>query len=83
MNKKIYIDNCKYEFDYKCPLEWRNLKKTKDLNTRFCEECNKNVYKCRTGKDIDKHIKLNNCIAVDEPSMPMGMISNPEFDIKE
>ena len=59
------------------------LKKTKDSNTRFCEECNKNVYKCRTGKDIDKHIKLNHCIAIDEPNMPMGMIANPEFDIKE
>ena len=78
MSKKIYIDNCEYEFGYKCPLEWKHLKKTKDLKVRFCDECNKNVYRCRTDEDIDKHIQLNHCVAINEPNMPMGMMMPPE-----
>ena len=74
MGKKIYIDNCEYTFEYKCPLEWKNLKKTKDSKVRFCGECDKNVYRCTTNEDIDKHIELNHCIAVNEPNMPMGLI---------
>ena len=78
MNQKIYIDNCDYEFGYKCPLEWKNLKKTKDSKVRFCDECHKNVYRCRTGEDMDKHIQLNHCVAVNEPNMPMGMMMPPD-----
>ena len=60
-------------------IEWRNLKKTEDSKVRFCDECNKNVYRCRTDEDIDKHIELNHCIAVnDAPNMPMGMMSPPK-----
>ena len=78
MSKKIYIGNCKYSFEYKCPLEWKNLKRTEDSNIRFCNECSKNVYHCKTEKDIDKHIKSNHCIALDEPTHTMGVISPPE-----
>jgi hypothetical protein len=41
MSKNIYIENCDYTFEYKCPLEWSNLKKTKDSKVRFCGECDK------------------------------------------
>ena len=74
MSKNIYIENCEYTFEYKCPLEWKNLKKTEDSKVRFCDECHKNVYRCKTGKDMDKHIQLNHCVAVNEPNMPMGMM---------
>ena len=78
MGKKIYIENCDYTFEYKCPLEWKNLKKTKDSKVRFCGECDKNVYRCTTDEDIDKHIELNHCIAVNEPNMPMGLMMPPD-----
>ena len=44
--KKIIIENC--EFKYKCPNEYKNLDKSKDDpgNVRFCNQCEKNVYKC-------------------------------------
>ena len=76
MSKNIYIDNCDYEFGYKCPLQWKNLKKTKDSKVRFCGECDKNVYRCKTEKDMDEHIQLNHCIAINEPQV-MGMIDMP------
>jgi hypothetical protein len=81
MSKKIYINNCEevYTFEYKCPLEWKNLKKTEDSKVRFCDECNKNVYRCKTDEEIDKHRQLNHCIAVNDVlDMPMGMMMPPK-----
>ena len=77
MSKKIYIDNCEYIFEYKCPLEWKNLKKAKDSKVRFCVECDKNVYRCSTNEEIDKHIELNHCIATTGPIGEMGMMILP------
>ena len=79
MSKNIYIDNCEYTFEYKCPLEWKNLNKTKDSKVRFCDECNKNVYRCRTDEDIDKHIQLNHCIAITDNNIrEMGVMMPPD-----
>ena len=78
MSKNIYIENCDYTFEYKCPLEWSNLKKTKDSKVRFCGECDKNVYRCKSDEDIDKHIKLNHCIATNGPIKAMGMMLPPK-----
>ena len=72
------IENCEYKVKYKCPLEWKNLKETKDSKIRFCDECNKNVYRCKTKKDINKHIELNHCIALDEPTHTMGVMLPPK-----
>ena len=81
MSRSIYIDNCEFSVEYACPLEWKNLKKTDDSQIRFCNECSKNVYRCKTADEMDEHVKLNHCIAVNEPEMPMGLIAGPEpFD---
>ena len=78
------IENCEYKVKYKCPLEWKNLKETKDSKIRFCNECNKNVYRCETSEDIDKHIELNNCIAIENDrgligeERTMGVIEPPD-----
>lgn len=78
------ITGCEYKVKYKCPLEWNNLEETEDSEIRFCNECNKNVYHCETSIDIDKHIKLNNCIAyfpIPDESPPltlMGVIAPPD-----
>ena len=55
-----------------------HLQKTDDPIIRFCNECNKNVYRCKTEKDMDEHIKLNHCIAVIETQV-MGMIAEPKL----
>ena len=73
MARNLYIENCEYSVEYECPLKWKNLKKTDDPTIRFCNECNKNVYLCNTEQKMDKHVKLNHCIAVEEPQV-MGLI---------
>ena len=77
MGRRIFIENCEYTVEYECPLEWKNLKKTDDTQVRFCGECSKNVYRCKTDEDMDEHIKLNHCIAVNEPQV-MGMMTGPQ-----
>ena len=77
MARSLYIENCEYSVKYECPLKWKNLKKTDDLTIRFCNECNKNVYQCKTEEEMDKHIKLSHCIAVKAPHV-MGDIRFPE-----
>ena len=76
MARNLYIENCEYSVKYECPLKWKNLKKTDDPQVRFCGECSKNVYRCKTEKDMDEHIQLNHCIAIKEPEV-MGMIDIP------
>ncbi len=82
------IENCEYKVKYKCPLEWKNLKETNDSKIRFCNECNKNVYRCETSEDIDKHIELNNCIAIENDrgligeESTMGVIEPPDERMK-
>ena len=74
MARNLNIENCEYSVEYECPLDWGNLKKTDDLKIRFCNECNQNVYQCKTGKEMREHIKLNHCIAVKDL---LGMIAPP------
>ena len=81
MSRTIFIENCKYSVEYECPLEWKNLKKTDDSKIRFCNECNKNVYRCKTEKDMDEHIQLNHCIAVNEPQVMGMMIDQPKYNL--
>ena len=76
MGRRIFIENCEYTVEYECPLEWKNLKKTDDPQVRFCGECSKNVYRCKTEQAMYEHIQLNHCIAVNEPQV-MGMIDMP------
>ena len=78
MARNLYIENCEYTVEYECPYEWKNLKKTGDSKIRFCNECNKNVYRCKTEKEMDEHINLNHCIAVNGPERLMGLIDQPE-----
>ena len=84
MGKRIFIENCEYTVEYKCPLEWKNLKKTDDPQTRFCNECSKNVYRCKTADEMDEHINLNHCIAINEVrEQVMGMIDMPSTSKKK
>ena len=64
------IENCYYKFEFKCPLQWDNLKKTDDSNIRFCNDCSKLVYKCKNKKEFDTHSKLGRCVALKIKDIP-------------
>ena len=63
MYKKRTIQNCKFEFKFKCPLNWILLKKTDDENVRFCIKCEEKVYFCSSDEDTLTHVKAGHCIA--------------------
>ena len=78
MGRRIFIENCEYSVEYECPIEWKKLDKTDSSTVRFCNECNKNVYRCKTADEMDEHINLNHCIAINEVrEQVMGMIDMP------
>jgi len=58
------IRNCKFAF--KCEKRWDDLEITSgnDKNIRFCQDCEQNVYRCRTDHQIKIAIMKNRCIAV-------------------
>lgn len=58
------IANCKVEFTFQCPKLWSKLKKTKDLNVRFCNVCSRNVHLCNSLEEVHRHASHGNCIAV-------------------
>ena len=64
------IRNCK--FSYRCDRKWEDLhhhyKNNKNLlpdDVRYCDKCEKAVYKITDDKELIKAIKLNRCVAIE------------------
>ena len=65
MKKTFIIDNCEFKVKYKCPLLWKDLQGTDNPDARYCNECEKEVYRCNDEKEVKKHIELKHCIATE------------------
>ena len=46
-----------------CSQTWRILDKTDNENIRHCQECNKDVYKAKNMKEVEKITSEGDCIA--------------------
>lgn len=51
------------EFEYECPLNWAELKPTKNANVRYCDQCAKEVTLCLDDAQIDAAWEQGLCIA--------------------
>lgn len=51
-------------FAFQCPNQWDSLAPGVDPNVRFCQDCSKSVYFCRTVAEAESHGKAGNCIAI-------------------
>jgi len=57
------IRNCKLA--YVCHKEWNDLKPVpEEKEVRYCADCKANVFLCKTAIDLDWHLQLNNCVAL-------------------
>ena len=65
MKKTFIIDNCEFKVKYKCPLLRKDLQGTENPDARYCNECEKEVYRCNDEKEVKKHIELKHCIATE------------------
>ena len=52
-----------FEFEFKCSLNWKNLKPTNDPKVSYCEECKKNVNLCTSNDKIDESWEKGLCLA--------------------
>jgi len=63
------IELCKFSFCYSCPNQWEKLELTDDEFVRYCKQCEKEVYYCRSMKEARRYASQGKCVAID-PSLP-------------
>ncbi len=59
------IENCRLEFEFRCPARWEKLKPTEHDDIRFCQSCRKKVYFCGSIQQAKNHAHAGRCVAVD------------------
>jgi uncharacterized protein (TIGR02996 family) len=57
------VEGCRFRF--KCPKKWPQLQETDNRSVRFCEECRREVFYCKSAEDARYYIGLGFCVAVD------------------
>jgi hypothetical protein len=60
------IDNCQPSFRFKCPKRWYALEATEFVAVRHCNECDQDVFLCRTKSELQVHAKAGHCVALAE-----------------
>ena len=56
------IQNCKFEFE--CTKKFEQLEETDSSDVRFCANCERNVYRCNTIKEVQEHAIAGHCISL-------------------
>ncbi|WP_420875627.1 hypothetical protein [Pseudoalteromonas agarivorans] len=57
---KEYIRNCAW--GYSCDQKWDKLTATHNFDIKFCEACQREVYRCETQEELAENITLNRCV---------------------
>lgn len=62
------IRNCVFAF--KCNAKWEEMKVVtedhiRDIEVRFCDSCQKEVYFCSDDDELARNVRLNRCIAIE------------------
>jgi hypothetical protein len=75
------VENCEWEFRYRCPHRWQNFATTDDKMIRYCPVCARNVYLCADDASVIRHARLGHCIAK-EDSFGLEMIGDVDVGKK-
>lgn len=80
----LSIRNCPFAF--RCDRKWSALKRTADPDVRFCGDCQREVYRCHTDRELVEAVALNRCVTiqVDEyvrgpEGVTMGYVAPPPY----
>ena len=62
------IRNCVFAF--KCNAKWEEMKVVsedtiRDIEVRFCDSCQKEVYFCNDDNELAINVRLNRCVAIE------------------
>lgn len=58
----LSLRNCPFAF--RCDRQWSGLKRTAHPDVRFCTDCQREVYRCHTDRDLREAVALNRCVAI-------------------
>jgi len=61
---KLPIEACEKSFEFKCPKQWENLKRTDSVTVRHCEACKESVHYCETLSEAQAHARSGHCVAL-------------------
>jgi hypothetical protein len=60
----LTIKNCTFSFP--CPKKWEDLRQDPhDAKIRFCETCSKPVFRCETDHELNRHVEVGHCVAIE------------------
>ena len=65
------IRNIECTFEFKCDKQWDDLETQIASNIKFCKQCEKNVYLCKTQKELDHARSLGRCISIERIEVRM------------
>lgn len=73
------IENCVFQFAFKCPQRWDRLKATEDVAVRSCDQCRRKVYYCCSVDEVRRHALAGDCVALDRriASAAVGLYPDP------
>jgi hypothetical protein len=73
---EAYIRNCIFAF--KCDKEWNDLIETEIDDVRFCNDCERKVYLCKTDDDLRSAILGKRCVAIVVERNAEGILTGGE-----
>ena len=80
------IRNIECTFEFKCDRQWDDLETQIASNIKFCKQCEKNVYLCKTQKELDHARSLGRCISIERIEVRMfttgvpNRVKDPEVE---
>ena len=65
------IRNIECTFEFKCDKQWDDLETQLASNIKFCQQCQKDVYLCKTKQELDHARSLGRCISIERVEVRM------------
>ena len=65
------IRNIECTFEFKCDKQWDDLETLVATNIKFCQQCQKDVYLCKTQEELDHARSLGRCISIERVEIRM------------
>lgn len=65
------LRNIECTFEFKCDKQWDDLETQVASNIKFCKQCQKDVYLCKTQEELDLARSLGRCISIERVEIRM------------
>ena len=65
------LRNIECTFEFKCDKQWDDLETQDASNIKFCKQCQKDVYLCKTQEELDHARSLGRCISIERVEIRM------------